>query len=171
MVLDAELQFDVPPTSSQELDFDQYLDFAAGISSLTSQKEKAKTKATFTCDLHVIEDLPCDIILSDEFIFQNQVFSRFKTLFYSKQATTSLGSATILNDDILFLRNTRTSSPWFCFWRRQPQGETNTSKLSLFCNSQRRGLTSLVSLEGGSSREDRWEIEERRRNEETIVCG
>ncbi|KAM6535989.1 hypothetical protein FALCPG4_005512 [Fusarium falciforme] len=70
MVLNAELQFDAPPLSSRELDYDQYLGFTVGLSSLTSHGG-ATAKATFICDLHVIEDLPCDIILSNEFIFQN----------------------------------------------------------------------------------------------------
>ncbi len=64
MVLNAELQFDAPPISSHELDYDQYLDFTAGFSSLLSSGAKSTGKATFICDLHVIEDLPCDIILS-----------------------------------------------------------------------------------------------------------
>lgn len=37
MVLNAELQFDVPPLPSQELDYDQYPEFIAGFPSNTIQ--------------------------------------------------------------------------------------------------------------------------------------
>jgi hypothetical protein len=96
MVLNAELQFDAPPTSSQELNYDQYVDFAAGFSSVTNHG----AKATFICDLHVIEDLPCNIVLSNEFIFQNQVFARFKDLFYSQPAKISSRSEMTLDEGL-----------------------------------------------------------------------
>ena len=129
MVLNAELQFDAPSTSSQELDYDQYLGFTAGLSSITSHGWEVMAKATFICDLHVIEDLPCDIILSNEFIFQNQVFSRFKDLFYSKPAKTSSGGDMVLDKGLLFVRNRRRVS-WFSRWRRLAQSEANTSESS-----------------------------------------
>jgi hypothetical protein len=163
MVLNAELQFDVPPTSSQELDYDQYLGFTAGLSSLINHGAEVTAKATFICDLHVIEDLPCDIILSNEFIFQNRVFSRFKSLFYSRPANTSLDNM-ILDFGLLFMRNRSTRSSWFSRWHLPPQDETNTSESSLSENRHEDMLTPLVPLQGGPSWEERWEIEEARRN-------
>ncbi|KPM43269.1 hypothetical protein AK830_g3254 [Neonectria ditissima] len=163
MALNAELQFNAPPTSSQELDYDRYLGFTAGLSSLTSHGAKVTPKSTFFCDLHVIEDLPCDIILSDEFIFQNQVFSRFKSLFYSMPANSSPGDLN-LDESLLFVRNRRTRWTWFSRWRRLPQSETNTSQVSLSRNRHEDIVTPLVPLQGGLSWDERWEIEEERRN-------
>ncbi|RYP79069.1 hypothetical protein DL771_000047 [Monosporascus sp. 5C6A] len=162
MVLSAELQFDAPPASSQELNYDQYLGFTAGLSSLTSHGG-ARARATFICDLHVIEDLPCDIILSNEFIFQNQVFSRFKSLFYSGPASTSPGDVT-LADGLLFMRNKSTKPSRFSRWRRLPQSETDRTESSSSENRLEDMLTPLVPLQGGSSWEERWEIELARRN-------
>jgi hypothetical protein len=127
MVLDAELQFDAPPLS-RSLDFNRYLNFAAGLSSIVSNG----AKSTFVCDLHVIEDLPCDIVLSNEFIFQNQVFSRFKGLFHPRLASISLDAEKMLDDRLLFIRNTHKRSSWFFRPRRPPQSETDTSELRLF---------------------------------------
>ncbi|KAH7013424.1 hypothetical protein EDB80DRAFT_371765 [Ilyonectria destructans] len=148
MVLNAELQFDIPPMSSQELDYDQYLSFTAGLYSLTSRRAKViRPKSTFICDFHVIEDLPCDIILSNEFIFQNQVFSRFESLFHSKQANTCSGGDSILDHGLLFMRIKSTRTSWFSRRPAPPESEINT-----------------IPLGGGSSWEERWEIEETRRN-------
>lgn len=163
MVLDAELQFAIPPTLSQEQDYDQFLGFTAGLSSLTSNGGPM-AKTTFICDLHVIEDLPYDIILSNDFIFQNQVFSRFKSLFYSGLANTSPGDI-IMDNRLLFVRNKSTRSSWFSRWHRLPQSEANTSESSLSTNKQENMLTPLVPLQRGPSWEERWEIEEARRNQ------
>jgi hypothetical protein len=163
MVLNAELQFEAPPTSSQALDYDQYLGFTAGLSSLINHGAEVTAKATFICDLHVIEDLPCDIILSNEFIFKNQVFSKFESLFYSMPANTSAGDV-ILDCGLLFMRNTSTMSSWFSRWRQLPQSETNTSESSLSESRYDDILTAIVPLQEDPSWEDRWEIEEARRN-------
>ena len=40
----------------------------------------------FVCDLHVIDNLHFDIILSGDFIFKNQVFSNFQHLFAASAA-------------------------------------------------------------------------------------
>ncbi|KAM6535988.1 hypothetical protein FALCPG4_005511 [Fusarium falciforme] len=45
------------------------------------------------------------------------------------------------------MRNRSIKSSWFSRWRRLPQSEANT-----------------IPLQGGSSWEERWEIEEARRN-------
>lgn len=150
MVLDAKLQFDAPPMLAPELDYDQYSDFAAGFSSLNSHGSTAGTKkATFLCDLHVIEDLPCDIILSNEFIFQNQVFSRFKGLFYSQPTSTTSKNDTMPNSYLLFIRPVEPSFASFRqFLRslrslrsrrsrrlpRPPRIHTNAGKLFRFHN-------------------------------------
>jgi hypothetical protein len=147
MVLNAELQFDAPPTSSQELDYGQYLDYTAGLSSLLNRGANATAKTTFICDLHVIEDLPCDIILSSEFIFENQVFSRFKNLFCTQPATTASGSDVALDDSLLFIRNKSTRCGFFSWWCGRAQSETN-----------------IIPLQASPSWEEHWEVEEARRN-------
>ena len=68
-VCGANLEFDVPFEDLLSLDHDGYVDFAAGLSSEMGRTSDTKT-TTFICDLHVIQDLPCDIILSGEFIFK-----------------------------------------------------------------------------------------------------
>lgn len=73
-------------------------------------------RATFICDLHVIENLPCDIILSNEFIFQNQVFYRFKDLFYAEHSATYLFDSDLdrgEDDGLLFIRNISRRTSWF----------------------------------------------------------
>ncbi|CZR67957.1 uncharacterized protein PAC_17856 [Phialocephala subalpina] len=143
MVLDAELQFDAPPVLSKELDYNQYLGFAAGLSSVVGNG----AKSTFICDFHVIEDLPCDIVLSNEFIFQNQVFSRFGGLFYSRPTNISLEAEKMLDNGLLFMRITHKRSSWFFRRRRRSQRETDT-----------------IPLQDNPTWEDRWKIEEARRN-------
>lgn len=130
MVLNAELQFDAPPASSQELNLDRYVEFVTNISSCRSTGVKTTEKATFICDLHVIEDLPCDIILSNEFIFENQVFSRFKNLFYSEPGDTSSRGCKPLDNCLLFVRLKRSRFSWLRQWVPQPRGYNNTSKSS-----------------------------------------
>ena len=161
MVLDAELQFDAPPTSSQELDYDQYLDFIADLSSLTNYKG-VTSKATFICDLHVIDDLPCDIILSNEFIFQNQVFSRFQSLFHSKPANISLTE--ILAGSLLFIRNRSVKLSLRSWLGQLFQSENNTTESSSPESGHEGMAIPLVPLQGVLPWEERWEIEEARRN-------
>lgn len=133
MVLDAELQFDIPP-SSHELDFNQYHNYLSGLSSLMSKGGKT-TKTTFICDLHVVENLPCDLILSNDFIFQNKVFSQFKTLFYSVPLSCCSGDTESLEQRLMFVRNKSGRSSWLSRWRRPTQNEPSTSKQrpSNFC--------------------------------------
>jgi hypothetical protein len=104
MVLGSELQSDATLTSSRELHYDQYVHFAAGLSSLHSHGTKRSAKVKFIRNLHVIEDLPCDINFSNELISENQVFSRFKGLFQSKPADPSSEVVMTLNDHLLFMR-------------------------------------------------------------------
>ncbi|RSL78318.1 hypothetical protein CEP51_008314 [Fusarium floridanum] len=144
MVTGAELQFDAPPVSSPSLDCSLYLSFITGLASLTSCKGNAPRKATFICDLYVIESLPYDIILSNEFIFQYGVFSRFQHLFYSTSPSTSPDEQASVDNSLLFIRTRR---PGRLSRRQPPQTETNT-----------------ISFQGGLSWERRWEVEEARRN-------
>ena len=118
MVLNAELQFDAPPISWHELDYDQYLDFTAVLSSSLSPGAKPTRMATFICDFHVLVDLPCDIILSGEFIFKNQVFSRFTHLFYTNPTSIAPGSNVAQDETLLFIRNKTTRFRFFS-WRRE----------------------------------------------------
>ena len=130
MVLNAKLEFDSPPISSHELDYDQYLDFTASLSSYLSPGANPTAKATFICDLHVIENLPCDIILSSEFIFENQVFSRLKHLFYTNPASIASSSHVVQDDSLLFIRNK--GARFRFFWRRETApNQTVTSKTLL----------------------------------------
>ena len=131
MVLNAKLQFDAPPAPSRELNYDQYVKFAAGLYSFKNQGRTKTRQVTFICDLHVLEDLPCDIILSNEFIFQNQVFSRFKNLFYSESVDKSLSGNAFLDDSLLYIRLKRPRFSRLRRWCRPPQN-SNTSEFSLF---------------------------------------
>ncbi|RSL92248.1 hypothetical protein CEP52_013916 [Fusarium oligoseptatum] len=144
MVKGAELQFDAPPISSPSLDYSLYLSFIIGLTSLTGGKGKAPRKATFICDLYVIESLPYDIILSNEFIFQYGIFSWFQHLFYSTSPNVSPNEQASVDNSLLFIRARRPGRP---LRRQPPQTETNT-----------------IPLQRGLSWEGRWEIEETRRN-------
>ncbi|RSL53967.1 hypothetical protein CEP53_007575 [Fusarium sp. AF-6] len=144
MVTGAELQFDAPPISSPSLDCSLYLSFITGLASLTGCKGNAPRRATFICDLYVIESLPYDIILSNEFIFQYGVFSQFQHLFYSTSPNTSPDEQASVDNSLLFIRTRR---PGRLSRRQPPQTETNT-----------------IPLQGGLSWERRWEVEEARRN-------
>ncbi len=128
MALNAKLELDSPPKSSHELDYGQYLDFTAVLSSYLSPGANPAAKATFICDLHVIENLPCDIILSNEFIFENQVFSRFKHLFYTNPASIASGSDVVQDDSLWFIRNKGTRFRFFSWRRETTQNQTDTSK-------------------------------------------
>ncbi|KAH6691243.1 hypothetical protein F5X68DRAFT_259339 [Plectosphaerella plurivora] len=72
MVFDADLQFNITRTMS------------------------SKAPPSFICDIHVIEDLPCDVVLSNEFIFQNQNYTRFADIFCPASSETSELERTIL---------------------------------------------------------------------------
>ena len=89
IVLNAKLEFDIPLDALPSMEYDEYLDFVAGMTSPEDGNGRAK-KTTFICDLHVIEDLPCDTILSGGFVFQHQVFDRFETLFCTTQTSAAL---------------------------------------------------------------------------------
>lgn len=131
MVLNARLEFDVPPIdASRELDYDQYLLHEAGLSSLIHHEMPSRPKVVFICDFHVIDDLPCDIILSHEFIMRNQVFTRFNHLFYLDAEVPSSEDALDLRDRLLFIRMKRRGNfQWP--WRRQLRRSDNASESSL----------------------------------------
>ncbi|KAH6848243.1 hypothetical protein B0I37DRAFT_377034 [Chaetomium sp. MPI-CAGE-AT-0009] len=164
MVLDAELEFDAPPMSSpREVNLDQYLEYDRGLTELMNEGRGAKgarDKTVFICDLHVVEDLPCDIILSSDFIFDHQVFSRFKHLFSAEPAPTPRLSPHILSDYFLFIRSTKKRS-WFRWRRRRPPTPTPTTTPTptpLDANN------AAIPLREHQSWEELWEAEEARRN-------
>ncbi|KAK3306113.1 uncharacterized protein B0T15DRAFT_575316 [Chaetomium strumarium] len=80
MVLNARLELDIPPSSRPSMEYDAYLDLVAGM-SYADRATGGLDRTTFICDLHLVEDLPCDIILSGEFVFQHHVLDRFKSPF------------------------------------------------------------------------------------------
>lgn len=127
MVLDAELQFDVPPPLTHELDYDKYDSFLSGLSFLTSLGKNA-AQTTFICDLHVVEDLPCDLILSFDFIFQNKVFARFRPLFYSAPIRAYQKGIVDMENSLMFVRNKGGKLSWFSRRRRRLPNETNSSE-------------------------------------------
>ncbi|KAK0745622.1 hypothetical protein B0T18DRAFT_428743 [Schizothecium vesticola] len=87
VVFDAELEFDVPPVP---VEYNEYFDLAETLcSAMISPTSKSKKKSTFVCELHVIDDLPCDVVLSSSFIFSQRVFVRFGSLFSLKPAITT----------------------------------------------------------------------------------
>ncbi|RSL44743.1 hypothetical protein CEP54_014567 [Fusarium duplospermum] len=103
MVKGAELQFDAPPISSPSLDCSSYLSFITGLASLTGCKGNAPRKATFICDLYVIESLPYDIVLSSEFIFHER--GQQPPVHQGKEARASFAASTTSN------RNQHNSPP------------------------------------------------------------
>ncbi|KAG7284293.1 hypothetical protein NEMBOFW57_010662 [Staphylotrichum longicolle] len=162
MVLDAELVFDAPPMSSpRELDLDEYLAYDRELTALVNGTQGAKTakdKSIFICDLHVVDDLPCDIILSSDFIFEQQVFSRFKHLFTAEPPPASRSSHHIsassvkadLGDYLLFIRSTKKGS-WLFRSRNRPPSPPNSG-------------TSNAVPATAQAWEELWEAEEARRN-------
>lgn len=180
MVLGAELSFDDLPTSSspRELDYYRYLEHSRGLAALlgSNGKHGQRSRTTFICDLHVIENLPCPIILSGEFIFQNDIFSRFRHLF-----TTSILPAgrfrfpsaskdrMSLEKSLMFIRLKRTGVSWFSsrLLRRGGQSSSPQTEPSSEAGSDQGGM-SLHSIGGSLNAptwQELWEIEERRRNQ------
>ncbi|KAK4150644.1 hypothetical protein C8A00DRAFT_17862 [Chaetomidium leptoderma] len=175
MVLDAELEFDMPPMSlPREVDLDQYLEYDRGLTALMKEGRGVKTagdKSVLICDLHVVDGLPCDIILSSDFIFDYHVFSQFKHLFSAAERalvsrpshnTSALGGNMCLEDYYLLfmqMRNTKKGS-WFFWGRRRP-----ATPPPLLHD------TNAVPLEAGPSWEGLWEVEEARRNQMQLWIG
>jgi hypothetical protein len=180
MVLDAEVEFDAPPMSSpREFDLNQYLEYDRGLTDLLKEDRgprAAKDKSVFVCDLHVVDDLPCDIILSSDFIFDHQVFSRFKHLFFSEPSSEPAnelawgsksrlqphisalrGNKACLGDYLLYIRSTKKQRQWFRWgWRRPP---TPPPPLPSDPNDN-----NAVPLQQRQTWEELWEAEEARRN-------
>lgn len=159
MVLDAELQFDVPPPSANEFDQDKYLNYLSDLSSL-ADSPTAKRTTNFVCDLHVVEDLPCDVILSNDFILRNDVFSGFKDLFFSGSASASTRE-TILASGLLFMRDIGRGLAW-PFRRWSQRQEANTAQASMPSLRAEELLTPIPPPE--VSWNERWEREEARRD-------
>ncbi|KAI1391504.1 uncharacterized protein F4822DRAFT_427351 [Hypoxylon trugodes] len=159
MVLDAQLEFDIPPTW-QELDYHRFLAHTNDILSHINQQENVSTKSIFLCDLHVINDLPCDILLSNEFTYQAQVFSRFRSLFCSRPTSSISGSGRNPNHNLLFMRLKR---QW-----QQRERENTISELFMLYDQHLGALTSIASSQGGPSWSEIWRTEEKRRNDGTL---
>lgn len=174
MTLDAELEFDTPPMSSpREFDLGQYLEYDRGLTDLLKEGRGVKAandKSVFICDLHVVDDLPCDIILSSDFIFDHQVFSRFKHLFFTEPPPPDHpdphpsrcipdpgGDKPSLGDYLLYIRSTKKARQWFRWgWRRPP---TPPPPLPSDPNDN-----NAVPLQQRPTWEELWEAEEARRN-------
>ncbi|KAK1752744.1 hypothetical protein QBC47DRAFT_416364 [Echria macrotheca] len=176
MVLGADLSFDGSSLSSAgEVDYYDFLEHSRGLSALTGSKTSGSSgrlgSTTFICDLHVIENLPCDIILSNEFIFKNRVFSRFKHLFFSGPPTptpllhagnftypkpSTAGGRITIEGGLLFMRLKRTKKSWFT---RRPQLSTQSAE------SEKAGIPLEQQATNEPSWQELWEMEERRRND------
>lgn len=124
-VCEAKLEFDVPCEDLWSLDHGEYVDFAAGLSLRMGRTSDAKV-TTFICDLHVIRDLPCDIILSGEFIFKTNVFSKFQGLFMGSAEAEGGGAGMAAQDSLLFVRK---RLRWRLEWpkSRKKHGASETS--------------------------------------------
>ncbi len=166
MVLGAELEFDAPPMSSpQEVNLDWYLEYDRDFTALMSKDWRAKTgtdKSIFICDLHVVESLPCDIILSSDFIFENHVFSRFSHLFSSDGSFThrslshhlpASSAKMSLDNSLMIIRMSEKGKSLFSRLRR---GSPTTTLPGANNNG--------IPLQGASSWEELWEKEEERRD-------
>ncbi|KAK0714067.1 hypothetical protein B0T26DRAFT_384379 [Lasiosphaeria miniovina] len=177
MVLGAELEFDAPPmTSPRELDWEQYSKYDRTLSELLDKgggAASSRTKSTFTCDLYVVENLPCDIILSSNFIFDNHVLSRFEHLFSSKQplahrtshhaTPSSCGSKMNFSDCLLFMRIRSNKASknkkwsWLSWgWRGPPPTPPPPNG---------------IPLQNGPTWEELLEAEEARRNQMQLRIG
>lgn len=76
-VIGAELELDLPPMPP-DAEFD-YIDYLRNAENLL-QPSRHRDQSTFICDLHVMDGLPCDIILGRQFIFDNSLFHRLDQL-------------------------------------------------------------------------------------------
>lgn len=162
MVLDAVLELDACSSGQmKELDYDCYLDYAVGLSILTGQSGYTR-KETYICDLHVIDDLPCDIILSNEFIFRNRVFSRFRNVLHSRPDDDSRRPASPA-DSVLFMRNRSATRSLLSRWRRLLDSEMSV-ELPLYRSQDSDTSTAPAPSRLASSWNERWEDEEARRN-------
>jgi len=125
MVHGAKLVFEVPYKDLPSLGYEEYMTFNAGLSSDIG-KVSDDEGLTFICDLHVIEDLPSDIVLSGEFIFKNQIFSKLQCLFTEVADAWSPKVGMKTKGFLLFMRK---RSPW---WRprrsARARSGTSTSK-------------------------------------------
>ncbi|KAK8128159.1 hypothetical protein PG984_009267 [Apiospora sp. TS-2023a] len=78
-VLDAVLEFDLPPTL---YDFHEYLSRIKQLHSLLSTptsripKDQESPVLRVVHDLHVVDNLPCDIILGAQFTMEHNIFDR-----------------------------------------------------------------------------------------------
>ncbi|KAI1800582.1 hypothetical protein F4811DRAFT_21836 [Daldinia bambusicola] len=149
MVLDAKLQFD-GPLASACLSFDKYFKYIDTIFSLMSKGDKGKAEASFLCDLHVAESLPCDIILSSDFVFQNQIFSNFEDLCSSDSAGPPPPADSLAHGGILFMRTKEKKFRWLR-WRRATQTQT-----------------SPTPPQHSPTWDELWEIEVARRNQKQL---
>jgi len=107
MVLGAKLGFEGPLSYDdlESIDHDKYSNFTARFSSNGRGKDSGLGRAIFVCDLHVIEDLPFDLILSGDFIFRNRVFVSFRNLFVTSTSdTTNLKDNNSQGHRLLFIR-------------------------------------------------------------------
>jgi hypothetical protein len=134
MVFGAKLGFDVSSGDMESLEQNEYLNFAAGLASSKGGEVHEVDKTIFVCDLHVIDNIPFNIILSGDFIFKNKVFGNFQHLFAASAA-----GADGLKDDVpeeqrlLFVR--RRARRWLS--RSSGRERGNPSKLP---TGPRRGL-------------------------------
>ncbi|KAK1754760.1 hypothetical protein QBC47DRAFT_225662 [Echria macrotheca] len=150
-VLGANLKFDVPFGEEElpSLDREAYIAYTAGLSSSLSKEPGLMTGAAaiFICDLHVIEDLPCDIVLSGDFIFRNNVFTKFQSLFMKTAAAECHGAGMTPQDALLFVRK---RPRWLR--SRRPGGAAGSP---------------VAAPTTATSWQERWRVEEERRNQ---VC-
>ena len=78
MVWDAALEFD-PLMFADGWDVADYSEYMEGLRNVISSNRSGKggfASTSVICDLHVIEDLPCDLILSTQFIMDNRALLR-----------------------------------------------------------------------------------------------
>ena len=145
----------------RELDYDCYLEYTDGLSILASNGEHS-SKESYICDLHVIDDLPCGIVLSNEFIFQNRFFSRLNNISHGDPVDVCPDAAGLV-DSVLFMRNRSARLSMLSQWRRLLGTETAV-ELPLHRSQHSDTSTASGSSTLASSRNGRWQAEEARRN-------
>jgi hypothetical protein len=189
MVLDAELQFDMPSTAdTREINYHWFVEHAEGLASLVGNDMDGSLfpgKMTFISDLHVIEGLPCDIILSNEFIFNNQIFSRFQHLFSATSRSphalqgdinhTGTGDTGIsdVQDSLLFMRM-KSDKFSRLFSRQQRSLPPSTPNTTIITNTNNNISLQSINTASGSPQtqiqtkmqiwQAKWVAEESRRN-------